>query len=58
MEMQHTMANYDDVFSCFVFNDGASFHLSGKVSTHNVWEEFYYRLDACRVTNSAHIEHL
>ena len=24
----------------------------------SVWEEFDYRLDVCRVTNGAHIEHL
>ena len=24
----------------------------------DVWEEFAYRLDVCRVTNRAHIEHL
>ena len=24
----------------------------------NVWEELAYRLDVCRVTNGAHIEHL
>ena len=23
-----------------------------------VWQEFDYRLDVCRVTNGAHIEHL
>ena len=56
--MQHTLANYDDLFSGFVFSDEASFHLSGKVNTHNVWEEFHYRIDMCRATNGAHIEHL
>ena len=51
--MQHTLANYGDLFSCFVFSDEASFHLSD-----NVWQEFEYRLDVCRVTNGAHIERL
>jgi hypothetical protein len=23
-----------------------------------VWEEIYYRIDVCRVTRGAHIEHL
>ena len=23
-----------------------------------VWQEMYYRLDLCRITNGAHIEHL
>ena len=45
------------LFSRFVFSDEASFHLSGKVNRHNDWEEFYFRLDVCRVTNGAHIEH-
>ena len=58
MEMQRTLANYNDVFSSFVFSDEASFHLSGKVNRHNVWEELDYLLDVCRVTNGAHIEHL
>ena len=58
MEMQLTLANYDDLFSCFVFSDEASFHLSDNVNRHNVWEEFDYRLDVCRATNGAHIEHL
>jgi len=25
---------------------------------HRVWEELYYRIDVCRVTGGAHIEHL
>ena len=58
MEMQHTRANYDDLFSCFVFSDETSSHLSGKVDRCNVWEEFDYGLDVCRVTNGAHIVHL
>ena len=58
MEIQHTLAHYDDLFTRSVFNDEASFHLSHKVNRHNVWEEFRYRLDVCRVTNGAHIEHL
>ena len=56
--MQHTLANYDNLFSRFVFSDEASFHLNGKVNTHNVWEDFDYLLDVCRVTNGAHIKHL
>ena len=58
MELPNTLANYVDLFSRFVFSDEASFHLSGKVNGYNVWEELDYRLDACRVTNGAHIEHL
>ena len=59
MEMQHTLANYDDLFrSSVVFSDEASFHLSGKVNRHNAWVELDYRLDVCRVTNGAHIENL
>ncbi|GFV29170.1 hypothetical protein TNCV_4602021 [Trichonephila clavipes] len=27
-------------------------------TTKNVWDELAYRLDLCRVTNGAHIEHL
>ena len=56
--MQHTLANYGGLFSRFVFSDEASFHLSGKVNRRNVWEEFDYQLDVCRVTNGTHIEHL
>ena len=56
--MQHTLENYDDLFSCFVFNDEASFNLSGKVNKHNVSEGFDYRLDVYRVMNDAHTEHL
>ena len=58
MEMQLTLANYDDLFSCFVFSDEASFHLSDNVNRHNVWEEFDYRLDVCHATNGGHTEHL
>ena len=57
METQHTQENYDDLYSRFVFSDEACFRLSGKVNGDNVWEEFDYRLDVCRVMNSAHIEH-
>ena len=56
--MQHTLSNYDDLFSRFACSDEASFHLSSKVNRHKVWEELDYRLDVCRVTNGAHIEHL
>ena len=58
MDMKHKLENYDDLFSRFVFSDEASFHLSGTVNRKNVWEEFDYRLDVCRMTNGAHIEHL
>ena len=57
-EVQHTLANSDDLFSRFLFADEASFHFSGKVNRHKVWEEFDHRLDVCRVTNVAHSEHL
>jgi hypothetical protein len=26
--------------------------------THTIWDEFYYRVDVCRVTQGAHIEGL
>ena len=58
MVVQHTLANYDDLFSRVVFSDEASFHLSGKANRRNVWQKFDYRLDVCRVTNGVHIEHL
>ena len=45
------------LFSRFVFSNVASFHFSGKVNRHNVLEEVDYRLDVCRETNGAHIEH-
>ena len=57
MEMQRTLANYDELFSRFVFSDEGSYHLSGKVNRYKVWEEFEYRLDVCHVTSGAHIEH-
>ena len=43
--MQRTLANYIELFSSFVFSDEESFHLSGEVNRHNVWEEFDYQLD-------------
>ena len=56
--MQHTLANYDDLFSLLVFSDEASFHSSGKVNRLNIWEEFDYQIDVFHVMNGVHIEHL
>ena len=52
MEMQHTLANYDELFSCLAFSYEASFHICGKMHRHNIWEDFDYRLSVCRVTLS------
>ena len=46
IELQHTLANYDDILSRFVFSDVVSFHLNGKVNRHNVWEELDYSTGA------------
>ena len=58
MEMHHALVNYDDLFSRFVFSGEESYHFSGKVNWHNVWEEIDYRIDVCRVTNGTHTERL
>ena len=56
--MRHTLVNYDDMFSRFLFSNEASFHLSGKVNKHNVWEEFNCLLDVCYVFSDEASFHL
>jgi hypothetical protein len=49
----------NDFVERLVFCDEATFHISGKVNMlHQVWDEFDYRVDVCRVTQGAHIEGL
>ncbi|PNF22978.1 hypothetical protein B7P43_G11389 [Cryptotermes secundus] len=36
----------------------AAMMTTDRMMLQNVWNELYYRLDVCRVTQGAHIEHL